>query len=78
MSPTVLRQEGYRFFFFSREDHEPPHVHVEKEEGYGKLWLDPVEFARVRGFNPGEERRILEIVTDHRVELLEAWHEHLG
>ncbi|MCK4624971.1 MAG: DUF4160 domain-containing protein [Phycisphaerae bacterium] len=29
--PTVLRKSGYRFFFFSLEGFEPPHIHVEKE-----------------------------------------------
>lgn len=27
--PTILRAEGYRFFFFSLDRNEPPHVHVE-------------------------------------------------
>ncbi|MGH8245034.1 MAG: DUF4160 domain-containing protein [Gammaproteobacteria bacterium] len=27
--PTVLRSGPHRFFFFSREGHEPPHVHIE-------------------------------------------------
>jgi len=26
--PTLLRVEGFRFFFFSNEGQEPPHVHV--------------------------------------------------
>jgi hypothetical protein len=26
MSPTVLRVERYRFFLFSNQGHEPPHV----------------------------------------------------
>ncbi len=31
--PTVLRIRGYRFFFFSLEGNEPPHIHVEQAEG---------------------------------------------
>ena len=30
--PTVLIFGPHRFFFFSREDNEPPHVHVETAE----------------------------------------------
>ena len=31
--PTLLRFEGFRFFSYSNEGQEPPHVHVEKREG---------------------------------------------
>lgn len=41
--PTVLTVEGFRFFFYSNENDEPPHVHVEKAEGTAKIWLSPVE-----------------------------------
>ena len=34
--PTVLLVEGYRFFFFSNEGQEPPHVHVRKGGGVAK------------------------------------------
>ena len=27
--PTVLRSNGIRFFFYSSENNEPPHIHVE-------------------------------------------------
>src|SRR5690606_5154622 len=27
--PTVLRSGSYRFFFYSLENDEPPHIHVE-------------------------------------------------
>jgi hypothetical protein len=40
MSPTVLREKGYRFFFFSKE--EPRcHIHVEARGGEAKFWLEP-------------------------------------
>ena len=39
---AVLRKDGLRFFFFSREGTEPRHVHVEQPERYGKFWLEPV------------------------------------
>jgi hypothetical protein len=33
--PTVFRQGRFRFYFFSNERNEPPHVHVESGDGYG-------------------------------------------
>lgn len=74
--PTVLRTSGYRFFFFSLEGNEPPHVHVEKAERYAKIWLDPVTLARAKGFRTAEVSEILAIVKQRRKFLLEAWHEH--
>ena len=30
--PTVLVVDGHRFFFYSNEGTEPPHIHVETGE----------------------------------------------
>ncbi|MGD9164083.1 MAG: DUF4160 domain-containing protein [Chromatiales bacterium] len=46
MSPTVFKEKGYRFFFFSREE-ERPHVHVISADGEAKFWLEPdIEIAK--------------------------------
>lgn len=46
MSPTVFKEAGYRFFFFSREEPRM-HVHIVSEEGEAKFWLEPeIELAR--------------------------------
>lgn len=76
--PTVLRLNGYRFYFFSHEPDEPPHVHVDRGGASLKAWLDPVELARNRGFRPREINAILAMVAEHREMLLEAWHEYFG
>ena len=73
--PTVLRSGPYRFYFYSHEPNEPPHVHVDRDADSAKFWLEPVGLTRNLGFNPSELRRLQSIVTEHRMELLEAWHE---
>ncbi|MEQ1672015.1 MAG: DUF4160 domain-containing protein [Hyphomicrobium sp.] len=45
MSPTVLRKDGYRFFFFSREELRM-HVHVSSSDGEAKWWLEPEAIVR--------------------------------
>lgn len=46
MSPTVFKEEGYRFFFFSREETRM-HVHIYCEKGEAKFWLEPeIELAK--------------------------------
>ena len=39
--PTVFKINGFRFYFYSNENDEPMHVHVEKAGANGKIWLDP-------------------------------------
>lgn len=40
MSPTIFREAGFRFYFFSREDPRI-HVHVQNQHGEAKFWLTP-------------------------------------
>ena len=76
--PTVLRQKGYRFFFFSLDRAEPIHIHVEKGEKYAKFWLNPISVARSRGFRDHELREIVGIIKDQVPVLEEKWHEFFG
>ena len=47
--PTVMRIGLHRFFFFSGDGGEPPHVHVETGDNEAKFWLDPVSLANQVG-----------------------------
>jgi hypothetical protein len=76
--PTVLRFAGYRFFFFSNEGAEPPHVHVESAGCYAKFWLEPVTLADSVGYNEPEQKRLKKIVTLHVTLFSERWNEHFG
>jgi hypothetical protein len=74
--PTVLRLERYRFFFYSLEGREPPHVHVEHGDKVAKFWLDPVQLAGSTGFRSHELNRLRVLVIAHRTALQESWREH--
>lgn len=76
--PKVLTTGPYRFYFYSHESQEPPHIHVDRDDLSAKFWLEPVELARNFGFSPKELRRIKKIVDEHQDRFLEAWHGHLG
>jgi hypothetical protein len=55
--PTILRMNGFRFFFYSNENDEPAHVHVEKGDAEGKIWLEPnLTAAYFRGFSSAEQK----------------------
>ena len=79
--PVVFRFDGFRFHFYSNEGdpREPIHIHVTRAGADAKFWLFPeVEMAYNRGFDARTIRRLLDIVTNHRGEIEEAWHEYFG
>ena len=73
MSPTVLRQGPYRFFFFSSDRGEPKHVHVGRDGKVAKFWLEPVRLAYNQGFAPAELQRTRGLVLQHQETLVKEW-----
>ena len=76
--PTVLRVEGFRFFFYSREGNEPAHVHVEHQDSEAKFWLSPVSLVWNVGFNNSQLTRLHALVRENRVHFLEKWNEYFS
>jgi hypothetical protein len=77
--PTVLVTRGFRFFFFSNEGLEPPHIHVEAGDGYAKFWLEPeVMLAESHRLKSQELRRARLLVGEHKDLFLEKWHEYFS
>ncbi len=73
--PTILRQQGYRFFFYSKEGNEPVHVHVCRDDMLAKYWIKPVALAYNSGFKKNDLKKIKEIVFSNQTLIEEAWHE---
>ena len=76
--PTVLRQGGYRFYFYSHEPNEPAHVHVDRADASAKFWLTPISLARNAGMSAAELADVLRLLRTHHALLTEAWHEFFG
>jgi hypothetical protein len=76
--PTVLRSGPYRFYFYSHEPNEPPHIHVDRDDSSAKFWLDPVQLAANFGFRAHELRTLQLMVIEHQTRFLEAWDEFFG
>ena len=77
--PTVFREAGYRFHFFSDEGdpREPVHIHVVKDDADAKFWLYPdVDVAYNRGFNARTMNQLRGLIENRRGEIEEAWHVH--
>jgi hypothetical protein len=76
MSPTIFRERGYRFYFFSREEPRM-HVHVNHSDGEAKFWLEPViELAQNFGLSAQELREVNNLVNLHEQEIKDAWNRH--
>ncbi len=76
--PLLLRSKGYRFYFYSQEIGEPPHVHVDKDNKSAKFWLESASVVRSSHFTPLELREIARIISVNRLEFLRRWNEHFG
>ena len=75
--PTILIVNGYRFFFYSNENDEPIHVHIEKAEGNAKYWLEPdLEEAYSYCFTTRQRKEIRLITANNQQQLIIAWNEY--
>jgi len=71
-----LREKGYRFFFFSREESRM-HIHVAYEDKEAKFWLSPeIELAKNHNLSRPQLKEIERIIEVHYDELKNAWEKH--
>ena len=73
-----LSSEGFRFFFFSREESRA-HVHVHHSDGEAKFWIEPqIEVANNWGLNEKHLREARDLIEEHCDEIRRAWEAHFG
>ena len=73
--PIIKRIRGYRFYFWSRENDEPPHIHVSKQGKQCKIWLDDLTVAH--SYFPNHElTKIKKMVDENIIEIRNKWNEH--
>ena len=78
MSPTVFRENGFRFYFFSREELRM-HVHVQSQNGEAKFWIEPkIELAQQVGLSRHEINEALRLVQEHENEICSNWVKHFS
>ena len=76
--PTIVRERGFRFFFYADGRTEPRHVHVQHEARTAKFWLEPIECERSGGFSRSELMDIYRLIAERRELLLQKWHDFFG
>ena len=76
--PTLLRWNGFRFFFYSADGGEPAHIHVVKGGCEAKVWLHDLSIAANIGYSARDLTTIVRKTREHRERFLEAWHDHFA
>jgi len=73
--PTILKINGYRFFFFS-DEHTPEHIHIEKADAYARIELDNLNVTDSYNLNSKELKKLLKLVEENKEKLQGAWNEY--
>ena len=75
--PTVLKINGFRFFFFS-DEHLPMHIHVEKADGYMRVELETMKMTHSYKFSKNDEKKIIALIEEHRQNFIGAWNDYFN
>lgn len=75
--PTIFIFFGYRFLFYSN-DHEPMHVHIEKDGKKAKYNLEPVEQVYNKGFKRHEISLIESVIEENKEVIANYWHSYFN
>jgi len=73
--PTIFREDGFRFFFFS-DEHTPKHIHIEKADMYVRIELESLKVTDSYNANLKEIKRLQRIVEKNKKLLIGAWDEY--
>lgn len=79
--PTIHRELGFRFFFYSNEGKEPAHIHILGKSGEMKIWLDPVHIANTYNMLPKDQKTVLRIINENLAKFKldwSKWHDSNG
>jgi hypothetical protein len=69
---------AYRFYFYSHEPNEPPHIRIDHDNLSAKFWLEPVALAKNIGFRSKELRKLELLVRKNQAKLVESWNEYFS
>ena len=71
--PTLLNQNGFKFFFYANE-HEPKHIHVMKNDGFAKIELANLNVVQ-NYLKAKDLKEALEIIKENKSEFERRWDE---
>lgn len=66
-----------KYYFFSNESNEPPHIHVRQAGRTAKYWMEqPIRLDYNHNFSGKELREIERIIELNRELIMEKWNEN--
>jgi len=71
--PTIYRENGFRFFFYTHEGNEPAQVHVIGKGGEMKVWLNPIQISKVYNLSSKDQRAVLLITSKNSDFFKKEW-----
>ncbi|WP_034436929.1 DUF4160 domain-containing protein [Candidatus Contendibacter odensensis] len=74
--PTLLLQEGFKFFFYANE-HEPKHIHVEKAGEFAKIEWATLHVVH-NYMKPKDLKKVLSIVEANKESFERKWDEYFN
>ena len=84
MPKALLDFLGYKFFFWSNENAEPPHVHVCREKQTSnatKFWItaDGIKLDHNKSQIPQNDlKKIARYILENRADILAAWFDYFN
>jgi hypothetical protein len=72
--PTLLIQDGFKFFFYANE-HLPCHIHVVKGGNYAKIELENLTVVE-NYFSNAELNKVLSITKENKEIFIRKWNEY--
>ena len=75
---TLLKVDGFKFYFWTQESFEPAHFHVSKGGASAKWWLDPLREAWAKGLSDEDKARIAELAAANAGSWLGEWRRVMG
>ncbi|MBL8023106.1 MAG: DUF4160 domain-containing protein [Elusimicrobia bacterium] len=76
--PTVFREKGFRFHFYSNESFEPCHIHISGHGGEAKFWIPSCQLVWSQGLNSHDLRVLMKILGAKKSLIQEKWNEHFN
>jgi len=73
--PTVLKIDGFRFFFFS-DEYIPEHIHIEKGDSYIRIEIESLKVTNSYNISSKETKKLVKLVAEDKDKLKEAWNEY--
>ena len=73
--PVIFETQGIKFRIYP-QDHQPPHIHVIKNECEVKIKIDDLSVIKNFGFSNQEIKEIVQFLKPRIKKAMEVWYDY--